>query len=113
MNVITSAEGRVLVMTTNYPDRLDEALVRTGRIDRSVLFPLLTADTAEQMFSWFLRDTEAAPDARKLGLLCPGGKLAPADLQEFFVQNKNSTLDVAEHFQAWLQERGFVQNMRI
>lgn len=112
---ITSAEGRVLVMTTNYPERLDDALVRSGRVDRSVLFPLLTADRAQQMFSWFFKNTEAAPDAHKFGALCPEGELAPADLQEFLVQNRNSALDVMERFQKWLEKprRKFVHRESI
>ncbi|KAK4934393.1 hypothetical protein LTR10_024330 [Elasticomyces elasticus] len=30
---VAAAEGRVLIMTTNYRDQLDEALVRPGRVD--------------------------------------------------------------------------------
>ena len=29
----TSTEGRVIFMTTNYPERLDPALIRPGRVD--------------------------------------------------------------------------------
>lgn len=31
---IIASQGRILVMTTNYPDKLDKALTRAGRIDR-------------------------------------------------------------------------------
>ena len=31
---IIASQGRILVMTTNYPERLDRALVRAGRVDR-------------------------------------------------------------------------------
>ena len=30
---VTSTEGRILFMTTNYVDRLDPALIRPGRVD--------------------------------------------------------------------------------
>lgn len=33
---VASPEGRVLIMTTNHITRLDEALVRTARMDRKV-----------------------------------------------------------------------------
>jgi len=33
-------EGRVLIMTTNYIERLDEALIRLGCADRKVEFQL-------------------------------------------------------------------------
>ena len=31
---IIASQGRILVMTTNYPEKLDRALVRAGRVDR-------------------------------------------------------------------------------
>ncbi len=37
---IASQEGRLFVMTTNYYDRLDPALIRPGRVDRVIYFPL-------------------------------------------------------------------------
>ncbi len=30
---VTSTEGRILFMTTNYEERLDPALIRPGRVD--------------------------------------------------------------------------------
>ena len=38
---IIAGEGRLLIMTTNYPDKLDSALVRPGRADRIERFDLL------------------------------------------------------------------------
>ena len=31
-------DGRMLIITTNYPEKLDEALIRPGRIDLKVKF---------------------------------------------------------------------------
>ncbi|RFU24817.1 hypothetical protein B7463_g11525, partial [Scytalidium lignicola] len=45
---VSSVEGRVLVMTTNYLDRLDEALVRAGRIDYKVEFTNATQFTLRE-----------------------------------------------------------------
>lgn len=49
---VASHEGRVLVMTTNFPDKLDDALIRPGRIDMKVKF---TMSTHHQVFELFLR----------------------------------------------------------
>ena len=49
---VASHEGRVLVMTTNFPDKLDEALIRPGRIDMKVAF---TNATKPQIFELFVR----------------------------------------------------------
>ncbi|KAG6018389.1 hypothetical protein E4U41_003915 [Claviceps citrina] len=47
---VGASEGRILIMTTNRPEMLDEALVRPGRIDVQVPFRLATSRQAEELF---------------------------------------------------------------
>lgn len=47
---VASHEGRVLVMTTNYPDKLDEALIRPGRVDMKVAFGMASRSQIRQLF---------------------------------------------------------------
>ena len=47
---VASHEGRVLIMTTNKPETLDEALVRPGRIDLQVSFTNATPQQARELF---------------------------------------------------------------
>ncbi|TVY39844.1 putative mitochondrial chaperone [Lachnellula subtilissima] len=47
---VASHEGRVLVMTTNHPEKLDEALIRPGRVDHQVGFDNATQIQAKQLF---------------------------------------------------------------
>ncbi|KAL8724698.1 MAG: hypothetical protein Q9166_007809 [cf. Caloplaca sp. 2 TL-2023] len=49
---VASHEGRVLLMTTNFPEKLDEALIRPGRIDMKIAF---TKATRSQMTELFVR----------------------------------------------------------
>ncbi|KAL8955239.1 MAG: hypothetical protein Q9193_006831 [Seirophora villosa] len=58
---IASHEGRVLLMTTNFPERLDEALIRPGRIDMKIAF---TKATRSQMTELFVR--MYSPDAEAM-----------------------------------------------
>ncbi|KAI4114139.1 MAG: hypothetical protein LQ338_008048 [Usnochroma carphineum] len=55
---VASHEGRVLLMTTNFPEKLDEALIRPGRIDMKIAF---TKATRAQMAELFIR--MYSPDA--------------------------------------------------
>jgi len=48
---VTSHEGRVLVMTTNCPEKLDEALIRSGRIDIKVEFTMVTRSQISELFT--------------------------------------------------------------
>ncbi|KAI0881129.1 P-loop containing nucleoside triphosphate hydrolase protein [Annulohypoxylon maeteangense] len=47
---VASHEGRVLIMTTNTPEQLDEALIRPGRVDLQVAFANATQDQARELF---------------------------------------------------------------
>ncbi|KAK5627323.1 hypothetical protein RRF57_003038 [Xylaria bambusicola] len=47
---VASHEGRVLIMTTNVPESLDEALIRPGRVDLQVEFTYATKEQAKELF---------------------------------------------------------------
>ncbi|KAF2179812.1 BCS1-like ATPase-like protein [Zopfia rhizophila CBS 207.26] len=47
---VASHEGRVLIMTTNHPEKLDAALIRPGRVDLQVQFSLATKDQIRDIF---------------------------------------------------------------
>ncbi|GAB7330652.1 hypothetical protein MBLNU13_g02220t1 [Cladosporium sp. NU13] len=47
---VASHEGRVLIMTTNHPEKLDAALVRPGRVDRKIGFTLAMTDEVQELF---------------------------------------------------------------
>ena len=50
---IRETPGRILIITSNYYDKLDKALIRPGRIDISLEMKLATIDIIEQMFNHF------------------------------------------------------------
>lgn len=47
---VASHEGRVLVMTTNHPEKLDDALIRPGRVDHQVAFSNATQTQIRELF---------------------------------------------------------------
>lgn len=47
---VASHEGRVLIMTTNHPEDLDEALTRPGRVDIRIPFTLATRTQIKDIF---------------------------------------------------------------
>lgn len=47
---VASHEGRVLIMTTNIPESLDDALLRPGRVDLQVQFTYSSKDQAKELF---------------------------------------------------------------
>lgn len=50
---IASSEGRIVIMTTNYRDKLDPAMLRPGRVDREVVFSNASDEQKRRMFARF------------------------------------------------------------
>lgn len=88
---VTAGEGRVLFMTTNHPDALDEALTRPGRIDRKVQLDYFGVDESLCMWDLFFDDGEA----RALFSEHVGPSVQPAALQEHFMRYRDYPHDAA------------------
>lgn len=83
-----SKEGAVVIMTTNYPERLDSALIRRGRIDYkfTVSHPSLKA-ISEYMSLFYNREIEFAKIHTDKYNKC----LSMVDIQGICIENKNSS----------------------
>ena len=87
---VTSTEGRIVFMTTNYLERLDPALIRPGRVDRMQYVGHCTHHQLRQMFAnFFPLETDVRgqlfADA-VVGLQIP---VSPAQVQGYFMWFKN------------------------
>ncbi|KAM7218350.1 P-loop containing nucleoside triphosphate hydrolase protein [Rhypophila decipiens] len=47
---VSSQEGRIVVMTSNYVSKLDKALIRPGRVDKMIYMGCISKQSAELMF---------------------------------------------------------------
>ena len=73
---VGAQEGRLLFMTTNYIDRLDEALIRPGRVDEKYYLGKASREGGGQLFDQFFGslltdgsfDAQVVADARKVFL---------------------------------------------
>ena len=57
---VASHEGRVLIMTSNFPEKLDDALIRPGRIDLRVDFTMATRYQIRELFTRMYSPDESA-----------------------------------------------------
>lgn len=103
---VTSAEERILFLTTNHVERLDSALVRPGRIDMMVRLGQATRWQAERLWDRFYGDLDAQGVLRarfverleQLGIIeCENGEwrdagrsTSAAALQGLFLYNKGN-----------------------
>jgi len=95
---IGHAQGQIVVMTTNYVDRLDEALIRAGRADMWVEFKKATDFQLAGLFKWFYHktpeDAEKWADTFVKGCRkqFPKG-ITMCEMQQHFVDHRKSTAE--------------------
>ncbi|KZF19711.1 hypothetical protein L228DRAFT_263569 [Xylona heveae TC161] len=61
---VASAEERIVFLTTNHVDRLDEALVRPGRVDMTVRLGEATRYQISQLWDRFYGEVEGSEEAK-------------------------------------------------
>ncbi len=80
----------VTVMTTNFKDRLDEALIRPGRIDMVMEFPLASENQVKEMFTSYFGDGERASDVLKIIYRkTRNTQTSTAALQKYFFEHRH------------------------
>ncbi len=72
-------DGVVLVAACNHPDRLDPALVRSGRLDRHIRLMLPDADGLSAILREHLGDDLPGEDLRRMGALALGSSGADCE----------------------------------
>jgi chaperone BCS1 len=75
------ANGRILIITTNFPERIDKALIRPGRIDMIVHFQKCSLEVVNEMVTSFY-DKEVALTDTTLD-----GKWTPAEVNQILFRN--------------------------
>lgn len=107
---VGAAEGRILIITTNFPERLDAALLRPGRIDFKVQFKQMSKAEAEQLFLRLYDDgTDEANRgdlsslARTFSDAIPDRTISPAELQGFILTHRNPA-DAVNKVAGWRDE---------
>ncbi|OAA63264.1 mitochondrial chaperone BCS1 [Niveomyces insectorum RCEF 264] len=114
---VASPEGRVLIMTTNYLEKLDSALIRPGRVDKKVQFRLADKDMATELFYIIYKQSEddvlekkerskANETVERLGrdfvAKVPESEFSPAEIMSFLVAHKHSAQMALSNVQEWV-----------
>lgn len=86
----------ITIMTTNYMNRLDKALIRPGRIDHCLHFDYATKEQIKHMFLRFFPDRNEQCSELLTYIKKHKLKLTTAILQQFLFTNMNST-NIMDH----------------
>ena len=128
---VASHEGRVLIMTSNHPEKLDPALVRPGRVDMKIGFGPAGRDQAAELFERMfdhsadgagtpradgekrgqgITEVEALGKeelkglARQFAEALPEGEFTPAEIQGFLLTRRKDPGRAVEEVGAWRDE---------
>jgi hypothetical protein len=80
---VLETPGRILVITSNYPEKLDSALVRPGRIDVRIQFERASRELIREMINNFYSISLAVKEIPT----CLERKLTPAEVLESLCNN--------------------------
>ncbi|KAI8308015.1 mitochondrial chaperone bcs1 [Colletotrichum sp. SAR11_59] len=116
---VASQEGRLLIMTTNHIEHLDDALIRPGRVDKKIEFQLADADVIRKLFcTVFELSEEELSDAetqdksneevRQLAAqfvaVVPELEFSPADILSFLLANRGSPSSALADAAGWVSK---------
>lgn len=101
------ANGRILIITTNFPERIDRALIRPGRVDMIVRFKKCSRAILREMAESFFESSLDIPDDSALDY-----KWTPAEVNQILFRNfgnpKQAIRDLGQSTRDDLY--GFVEN---
>ncbi|KAJ4294243.1 hypothetical protein N0V90_007933 [Kalmusia sp. IMI 367209] len=109
-----SAEGRLLIMTSNNPHVLDEALTRPGRIDRKVCFGKMMPKAAHDIFKRLIGRAAIASlgytaeqieeYATVFSGKIPADTFTPAQVQNFLQTCRGDPLRAMSEIETWVED---------
>ena len=101
-----ASEGRLTFMTSNYPERLDPALIRPGRVDVKLLVDYCTPQQARKLFQNFFNDVNIeVAEAFVENIFKNKENVSAAELQAFlllFKDNVDTAVLESQHLTKYL-----------
>ncbi|EGC36809.1 hypothetical protein DICPUDRAFT_31265 [Dictyostelium purpureum] len=86
---VASQEGRILFMTTNRIELLDNALIREGRVDMKIEITNATKEQASQLFSHFYNLPQDSPLSNQFSSNFANYQLSMSQIQGFLLKYIN------------------------
>ena len=86
---ILETPGRILIMTSNYPEKLDKALIRPGRIDINLKVGYCNIEMITEMFNFFYK-LDNNLDNYSFKELDINQEITPAQLNQILLNNFNN-----------------------
>jgi mitochondrial chaperone BCS1 len=110
---VTSAEGRLLILTTNYIEKLDNALLRPGRVDQKIELGFADHEVLTKLFRIVFEPLNDDTDATQVksgednlatdfASRVPGMEFSPAEIMSFLLENRQSPHMAMANVAEWI-----------
>ncbi len=111
--VASADDGQIVMMTTNYPERLDPALLRPGRVDLKICIDYPTDAQIEGMFKKFYPEMEKDDEDKLVqefvsvikGIDLAGQKISMAMLQGLLVVYRDDPRDAVKNAEQFFKDQ--------
>ncbi|KAG2779533.1 hypothetical protein JG687_00004972 [Phytophthora cactorum] len=82
---VIDCPGRIVIMTTNHPEKLDPALVRPGRVNKKLLLGHMGVKQMQQMIEYYCDSSLSVGQQDRLDVIVSERKsqFTPAEVEEF------------------------------
>ncbi|CAJ1945558.1 unnamed protein product [Cylindrotheca closterium] len=88
---VVDTPGRIVIMTSNHPEILDEALVRPGRIDKRLnLGYMIAQDMVEMLEHYFECKVDSKAEIRIRALIQNGMDMTAAELEQLAIEHETT-----------------------
>ncbi|VUC32680.1 unnamed protein product [Clonostachys rosea] len=119
---VTSQDGRIVVMTTNHRENLDEALIRPGRVDMQIELPVADYKVTTDLFIFLLapvnqesgdedgsfvgkeKDAMEAK-AAKFASMVPPATFSQAEIISFLLMHKTDADAALAQCEQWVEQK--------
>jgi hypothetical protein len=100
---VLETPGRILIMTSNYPERLDKALIRPGRIDVLAKLDNCTNSTMIKMIEYFY-ERSLKPKEREFIMSLPERHITPAELSRIMFEHMTNIQEALRAVSKYVQD---------
>ncbi|TMW61517.1 hypothetical protein Poli38472_012708 [Pythium oligandrum] len=84
LDCVIDCPGRIIIMTTNHPEKLDPALIRPGRVNKKLLLSYMGWRQVQQMIEYYSMVTLTDEQTQRLERMFTDatGRVSPAEVEE-------------------------------